>query len=85
MLIDTSTILSVANRDFSCAARLADAKGKAAISKNHRLKYLLIDMGSEGCIELTDNEKLNVVAARIIKRFNLPLRSWQNDSTFPAM
>lgn len=35
MLIDTSTILSVAKRYFSRATLIAGAKGKAAIFKNH--------------------------------------------------
>ena len=34
--LPTITILSVDNRDFSRATRIAGAKGKAAIFKNHR-------------------------------------------------
>ena len=69
MTIDTNTILSVseANQNFSRATRIADAKGKAVIFKNHRPKYLLIDMDKEDYIDLTDNEKLDVVATRIWK------------------
>lgn len=37
--------------------------------KNNRPKYLLIDMDNEDYIDLTDDEKLDVVAARIMKRF----------------
>lgn len=55
--------------DFSRVTRLAGARGKAVIFKNHRPKYLLIDMDNEDYIDLTDDEKLDVVAARIMKRF----------------
>ena len=33
------------------------------------LKYQLIDMDNDDYIDLTDDEKLDVVAARIMKRF----------------
>ena len=71
MMIDTNTILSVseANQNFSRVTRIADAKGKAVIFKNNRPKYLLIDMDNDDYIDLTDDEKLDVVAARIMKRF----------------
>lgn len=53
--------------DCSRVTRLAGARGKAVIFKNHRPKYLLIDMDKEDYIDLTDNEKLDVVATRIWK------------------
>ena len=71
MMIDTNTILSVseANQNFSRATRIPDANGNAVIFKNNRPKYLLIDMDNDDYIDLTDDEKLDVVAARIMKRF----------------
>lgn len=71
MTIDTNTIISVseANQNFSRATRIADANGKTVIFKNNRPKYLLIDMDNEDYIELTDDEKVDIVAARIMKRF----------------
>ena len=71
MTIDTNTIVSVseANQNFSRVTRIADANGQAVIFKNNRPKYLLGDMDSSSYFDLTDDEKLDVAAARIFKRF----------------
>lgn len=71
MTIDTNSILSVteANQNFSRAARLADAKGEVVIFKNNRPKYLLIDMEGSSYFDMTDDEKIDVVAARILKKY----------------
>ncbi len=71
MTIDTNTIVSVseANQNFSRVTRIADANGQAVIFKNNRPKYLLVDMDSSSYFDLTDDEKLDVAAARIFKRF----------------
>ena len=71
MTIDTRTIVSVteANQNFSRVTRIADAVGQAVIFKNNRPKYLLLDMDSSPLLDLTDDEKIDVVAARILKKF----------------
>lgn len=71
MQIDTRTIISAteANQNFSKAARIADQNGQAVIFKNNKPKYLLIDVDSSPLLELTDDEKINVVAARILNRY----------------
>ena len=71
MTIDTETIVSVsdANRNFSRVTRIADKHGQAVIFKNNRAKYLLIDMDSDTLMDLTDDEKIDIVAARIMKRY----------------
>lgn len=71
MNIDTKTIVSVteANQNFSRVTRIAEKNGQAIIFKNNRPKYLVIDMDSSPIIDLTDDEKIDIVAARVLKRF----------------
>ncbi len=71
MIIDTAAIVSVseANQNFSRVARIADKNGEAVIFKNNRPKYLLVDLESNPPLDMTDDEKIDVVAARIMKRY----------------
>lgn len=71
MQIDTNTIVSVteANQNFSRVTRIAERSGQAVIFKNNRPKYLLIDVEHSPVLELTDDEKIDIVAARILNRF----------------
>ena len=59
MKIDSDRIVSVteANRNFSKVARLVDRNGE------------IVDVDSDAYFELTDDEKINIVAARILKRY----------------
>ena len=70
MQIDTNTIVSVteANQNFSRVTRIAEKSGQAVIFKNNRPKFLLIDMEHSPVLELTDDEKIDIVAARILNR-----------------
>lgn len=71
MQIDTNTIVSVteANQNFSKVSRIAEKSGQAVIFKNNRPKFLLIDVERSPVLELTDDEKIDIVAARILNRF----------------
>ena len=71
MIIDTKTIVSVteANQNFSRITRIAEKNGQAVIFKNNRPKYLVIDMDNSPILDLTDDEKIDIVAARVLKRF----------------
>ena len=71
MNIDTNTIVSVteANQNFSRVTRIAEKNGQAVIFKNNRPKYLVIDMDNSPIIDLTDDEKIDIVAASVLKRF----------------
>lgn len=70
MIINTNTIVSAseANQNFSKVSRLAEKNGQAVIFKNNRPKYLLIDLDSSPQIEMTDDEKIDFVAARILRK-----------------
>ena len=71
MQIDTNTIVSVteANQNFSRISRIAEENGQAVIFKNNRPKFLLIDVEHSPVLELTEDEKIDIVAARILNRF----------------
>lgn len=71
MQINTNTIVSAteANQNFSRVTRIAEKNGQAVIFKNNRPKYMVIDLENTPFLELTDDEKIDIVAARILKRF----------------
>lgn len=71
MMIDSNTIVTAteANQNFSRVARIAEQNGQAVIFKNNKPKYLLIDMEKAPLLDLTDDEKIDVVAARILKKY----------------
>ena len=71
MMNNTNAIVSMteANQNFSRVTRIADANGQAVVFKNNRPKYLLIDMDRSPLLDMTDDEKIDVVAARIMKKF----------------
>ena len=71
MQINTNTIVSVteANQNFSRVTRIAEKNGQAVIFKNNKPKYMVIDLEKSPILDLTDDEKIDIVAARILKRF----------------
>ena len=66
MTIDTNTIVSVteANQNFSRVTRIAETNGQAVI-----FKYMLVDLDNSPLIDMTDDEKIDFVAARILKKY----------------
>ena len=71
MNINTDQIVSIseANQNFSRVARMVDKNGEVVIFKNNKPKYKLIDIDSDTTIEMTDDEKIDFVAARILKQY----------------
>lgn len=55
------------NQNFSKVSRVAEANGQAVIFKNNRPKFLLMDLDSSPVIDMTDDEKIDFVAARILR------------------
>ena len=72
MDINTNQIVAIseANQNFSRVARAADRLGSIIIFKNNKPKYKLIDLDSADNIEITDDEKIDIVAARILKKYH---------------
>lgn len=71
MNIDTNSIVSVteANQNFSRVTRIAEKNGQAVIFKNNRPRYMLIDLENSPLIDMTEDEKIDFVAARILKKY----------------
>ncbi|MBQ9066156.1 MAG: type II toxin-antitoxin system Phd/YefM family antitoxin [Clostridia bacterium] len=71
MLIETKQMITVteANQNFSRATRIADEYGEALIFKKNRPKYKLVNLELEPDLELTDDEKVEIVAKRILKQY----------------
>ncbi|MBQ0083411.1 MAG: type II toxin-antitoxin system Phd/YefM family antitoxin [Clostridiales bacterium] len=71
MDINTNQIVSIseANQNFSKVARQVDKIGSVIIFKNNKPKYKLIDIEKSAEIEMTDDEKIDFVAARILKKY----------------
>ena len=71
MTIDTKTIVSVteANQNFSRVTRIAEKNRQVVIFKNNKPKYMLVDLDVSPMIDMTDDEKIDVVAARILKKY----------------
>ena len=70
MRIDTGAIVSAteANQNFSRVAKLAEKKGHVVVFKNNQPKLLLIDLDAEPQIDMTEDEKIEFVAARILRK-----------------
>ena len=71
MTIDTRTIVSAteANQNFSRVTRIAEKNGQAVIFKNNKPRYMLIDLENSPVIDMTDDEKIDFVAARVLREY----------------
>ena len=71
MNINTKQIVSIseANQNFSKVARMTEQSGELYIFKNNKPKYKLIDIEKDTTIEMTDDEKIDFVAARVLKQY----------------
>ena len=71
MQVNTNQIITITetNQNFSKAAKLAEKNGQAIIFKNNRPKYALIDLSQNPIIDLSDDEKIDIVAKRILEKY----------------
>ena len=68
-MIDTDAIVTAteANQNFSRVAKLAEKRGRVYVFKNNRPKLLVIDLDTEPQVEISEEEKFQLVAQRILK------------------
>ena len=71
MNLNTKQIVSIseANQNFSRVAKMVEKHGELYIFKNNKPKYKLVDIENDTAIEMTDDEKIDFVAARILKLY----------------
>ena len=69
MKLNSNEIISIsaANQNFSNVIKIADKRGKAVIFKNNKPRYILMNIEESPIIEMTDDEKIDFVAARILR------------------
>lgn len=70
MTINTNQMLSISevNQNFSKATRIADKQGIVVIFKNNKPVYVMLNLQAHPMIELSDDEKVEVVAKRILEK-----------------
>lgn len=63
-------VLSVtkANQNFSKAEKLANENGSVFLTKRNKPRYMLVDLEKAPVIEMTDEEKIDFVAKRILSK-----------------
>ncbi len=71
MKVDTEKIvpISEANQNFSRVARLAEKHGEVYIFKNNKPRYRLVDLEQDTTPEMTEEERIDFVAARILREY----------------
>lgn len=71
MLINTNQMISMteANQNFSKVSRTVDRHGEVLIIKNNKPKYLIVDLSNENYLTLTEDEKIEVFAKRVLIKY----------------
>ena len=71
MIVDTQNIvpISLASRNFSVVARLAEKRGEVFLFKNNRPKFRLVDVEAHPEVEMDDREKIEFIGRRILRRY----------------
>ena len=59
--------ISEANQNFSRVARAVDKNGEIFIFKNNKPKYRIVDIEQDHTIEMSEDEKIDFVASRILR------------------
>ena len=70
MKTNTNNLVPIteANQNFSQVARKTDKLGHVIILKNNKPKYYVCNIQDEPFLELTEEEKILIVAKRILKK-----------------
>ncbi len=68
MLVNTQKTVSIseANQNFSKVAKLVDADKSVVIMKNNKPKYILLDFDEFSKEAISEEEKLDAIADRIL-------------------
>ena len=68
MIINTNDLVSIteANQNFSQVVKKVDELGSVIVLKNNKPKYIITSIDNKS-LDLTDDEKLEVIAKRILR------------------
>ena len=61
--------LEYAEENFSAVAKIADGEGEAYIEVDGKPKYMLVSLEGECVLELTHEEKVDIIAKRVLKKY----------------
>ncbi len=61
--------VSEASQNLPMISRLLEEYGEVILYENDKPKYKLIDMEKNPAVEMTEDEKIDFVAARIMERY----------------
>lgn len=71
MAKETTRNISIkeAKQNFSKALEMADPNGRILLMENNKPKYMLINLDVSPEIDMTDDEKIDFVARRVLKKY----------------
>jgi antitoxin Phd len=71
MINEQKNVISIedANIAFTEIAKLTEVTGKTIIMENNHPKFVVVDVSENSFIDLTDDEKIDVVAKRVLERY----------------
>ena len=71
MIINSRNVVSIsqANQNFSAVAHLAEKTGDVFLFKKNRLKFRLVDVEKHPEVEMSDRERIEFIARRILRRY----------------
>ena len=61
--------LEYAAENFSAVAKIADGEGEAYIEVDGKPRYMLVSLEGECVLELTHEEKVDIIAKRVLKKY----------------
>lgn len=61
--------MTEANQNFSKVVKIADNNGSAVVFKNNKPKYVILNIEKNPIFELSDEEKIDVAAKRILEKY----------------
>ena len=71
MVINTKNLVSLseANQNFSQVAKKVEKDGSVVILKNNKPKFVILDYDEVDTLELSDDEKIDIVAKRVLEKY----------------
>lgn len=57
------------SQNFTRVAKMAETDGSVVIYKDGKPRFMLTDLQSSPVLELTDEEKIEIVAKRVLKKY----------------
>ena len=66
---EKAVTLEYATENFPAVTQIADDEGEAYIEVDGKPRYMLVSLEGENFIELTHEEKVDIIAKRVLKKY----------------